>query len=99
MKQYEQKYDFINKALLESVAQITEMTKSDHPTAAARVKSADKMVMLPPLVDSSKPKVVKQHYNRINQYIKFQTKSGNIREPVAEAIELFDHTLDKKALV
>ena len=37
MKQYEQKYDFINKALLESLAQITEMTKSDHPTAAARV--------------------------------------------------------------
>ena len=32
MKQYEEKYDFINKALLESVAQITEMTKSDHPT-------------------------------------------------------------------
>ena len=29
MKQYEEKYDFINKALLESVAQITEMTKSD----------------------------------------------------------------------
>ena len=38
MKQYKQKYDFINKALLESVAQITEMTKSDHPAAAARVK-------------------------------------------------------------
>ena len=36
MKQYEEKYDFINKALLESVAQITEMT--NHPTAAARVK-------------------------------------------------------------
>ena len=49
MKQYEEKYDFINKALLESVAQITEMTKSDHPTAAARVKLADKMVMLLPL--------------------------------------------------
>ena len=30
MKQNEQKYDFINKALLESVAQITEMAKSDH---------------------------------------------------------------------
>ena len=43
MKQYEEKYDFSNKALLESVAQITEMTKSDHPTAAARVKPADKM--------------------------------------------------------
>ena len=99
MKQYEQKYDFINKALLESVAQITEMTKSDHPTAAARVKSAGKMVMLPSLFDGSKLKVAKQHYERFNQNIKFQTKSGNIREPVAEAIELFEHTLDKKALV
>ena len=61
------------------------MTKSDHP-AAARVKLADKMVMLPPLFDGSKPEVAKQHYERFNQYIKFQTKSGNIREPVAKAI-------------
>ena len=99
MKQYKQKNDFINKALLESVAQITEMTKSDHPTAAARVKLADKMVMLLPLFDGSKPEVARQHYERFNQYIKFQTKSGNIGEPVAEAIELFEHTLDKKALV
>ena len=87
MKEYEQKYDFINKALLESVAQITEMTKSDHPVAAARVKLADKMVMLPPLFDGTKPEVVKQHYERFNQYIKFQTKSGNIRDPVGQAIE------------
>ena len=43
--------------------------------------------------------MAKQHYERFNQYIKFQTKSGNIRDPVAEAIELFEHTLDKKALV
>ena len=71
MKQYEQKYDFINKALLESVAQITEMTKSDHPVAAARIKSAGKMVMLPLLFDSTKPEVVKQHYEWFNQYIKF----------------------------
>ena len=41
MKQYEEKYDFINKALLESIAHITEMTKTDHPTAAARVKLED----------------------------------------------------------
>ena len=34
-QQYEEKYDFINKALLESVAHITEMTKADHPTATA----------------------------------------------------------------
>ena len=99
MKQYEEKYDFINKALLESIAHITEMTKTDHPTARAKVKSADKMVMLPPLFDGSKPEVAKQHYENFNQYIKFQTKSGNIRDPIAEAIELFEHTLDKKALV
>ena len=60
MKQYEEKYDFINKALLESVAQLTEMTKSDYPMAAVRVKSADKMVMFPPLFNGSKPEVAKQ---------------------------------------
>ena len=96
MKQYQQKYDFINKALLESVVQITEMTKSDHPAAAARVKSAEKMVMLPPLFNGSKHVVAKQHYETFNQYIKFQTKSGNIREPVAKAIEIFEHTLVRK---
>ena len=99
MKQYEKKYDFINKALLESVAHIIEMTKTDNPTAASKVKSADKMVLLPLLFAGSKPEVAKQHYKRFIQYIKFQTKSGNIRDPVAEAIELFEHTLDKKALV
>ena len=83
IQEYEQKYDFINKALLESVAQITEM----------------RMVMLPPLFDSTKAEVAKQHYERFNQYIKFQTKSGNIGNPIGEAIELFEHTLDKKALV
>ena len=75
------------------------MTKSDHPAAEARIKSADKMVMLSSLFNESKPEVAKQHYERFNQYIKFQTKSGNIREPVAKAIELFKYTLDKKALV
>ena len=59
MKQYEEKYDFINKALLESVTHIIEMTKTDHPMAAPKVKSADKMVMLPPLFDGGKPEVVK----------------------------------------
>ena len=71
MKQYEEKYDFINKALLESVTHIIKMTKADHPMASAKVKSADKMVMLPPLFDGSKPEAAKQHYERFNQYIKF----------------------------
>ena len=81
------------------MAQITKITKPDHSAATARVKSADKMVMLPPLFDCTKPEVVKQHYERFNQYIKFQMKSGNIRHPVGEAIEVFEHTLDKKALI
>ena len=55
--------------------------------------------MLPLLFDGSKPEVAKQHYGRFNQYIKFQTKSGNIKDPIAEVIELFEHTLDKKVLV
>ena len=80
MKQYGEEYDFINKALLESVAPITEMTQTDHPMALAKVKSADKMVMLPPLFDGNKSEVAKQHYERFNQYIKFQTKSGNIKD-------------------
>ena len=99
IQEYEQKYVFINKALLESVAQITEMTKPNYSPATARVKSADKMVMLPLLFDGTKPEAAKQHYERFNQYIKFQMKSGNIRDPIGKAIESFEHTLDKKALV
>ena len=99
MKQYEEKYDFINKALLESIMHVTEITKTDHPMVAARVKSVDKMVMLSLLFDGSKPEVAKQHHKRFNQYIKFQTKSGNIEDPIVEAIQLFEHTLDKKVLV
>ena len=75
------------------------MTKPDHSAAASKVKSADKMDMLSPLFDGTKPEVVKQHYERFNQYIKFQTKSSNFRDPISKAIELFEHTLDKKALV
>ena len=99
MKQYEEKYNFINKALLESITHITEMTQTNHPMASAKVKSADKMVMLPLLFYGNKPEVEKQHYERFNQYIKFQTKSGTIKDPIIEAIELFEHTLDKKAFV
>ena len=79
------------------MAQITEMTKPNH--SAARVKLADKMVMLLLLFDGTKPEVAKQHYKRFNQYIKFQIKSSNITDPIGEAIKLFEHTLDKKALV
>ena len=55
--------------------------------------------MLPSLFDGEKPEKVKTHYERFNQYIKFQTKEGNIKDPIKESIELFEHTLDKKALI
>ena len=57
------------------------------------------MLMLPPVFDGKKPKKAKTHYERFNQYIKFQTKEGNIKDTTQEAIELFEHTLDKKALI
>ena len=57
------------------------------------------MLMLPPLFNGEKPEKAKTHYVMFNQYIKFQTKEGNIKDPIKETIELFEHTLDKKALM
>ena len=57
------------------------------------------MLMLPSLFDREKPQKTKAHYERFNQYIKFQSKEGNIKDAPKEAIELFEYTLDKKALI
>ena len=54
--------------------------------------------MMPSLFDSTKPATSKQHYERFNLYINFQTKSGHLTDPVGEAIDLFEHTLNKTAL-
>ena len=51
------------------------------------------------LFDGEKPEKAKSHYEWFNQYIKFQTKEGNIKDPIKEAIELFEQTLDKKVLI
>ena len=51
------------------------------------------------MFNSEKPEKAKTHYKRFNQYIKFQTKEGNINDTTKEAIELFKHTLNKKALI
>ena len=51
--------------------------------------------MLPPLFNGEKSVKAKTHYERFNQYIKFQTKEGNTKK----AIELYEHTLDKKAII
>ena len=64
-----------------------------------KIKPTDKMVMMPSLFDGTKPATSKQHYERFNLYISFQTKSGHLTDPVREAIDLFEHMLDKTALV
>ena len=93
----EQKHEFSNAQFLKHFAHISELLEPTAKDAQAKVKLADKM--LPPLFDGEKPEKAKTHYKRFNHYMKFQTKEGNIKDTTKEAIELFDHTLDKKALI
>ena len=78
---------------------MAELTKSDSRQPMGKIKPTDKMVMMPSLFDGTKPAMSKQHYERFNLYINFQTKSGHLTDPVKEAIDLFEHTLDRTALV
>ena len=95
----EKKHDFANTQYLKNFAQVSELLEPTARDATARVKPADKMLMLPSLFDGEKPEKAKTHYEWLNQYIKFQTKEGNIKDPTKEAIELFEYTLDMKVLI
>ena len=89
----------MNSHLLKGVATMAELTKVDNRQPMGKIKPTDKMVIMPSLFDGTKPATSKQHYERFNLYINFQTKSGHLTDPVREAINLFEHTLDKTALV
>ena len=89
----------MNSHLLKKVATMAELTKADNRQPMGKIKPTDKMVMMPSLFDGTKPAMSKQHYERFNLYINFQTKSGHLTDPVGEAIDLFEYTLDKTALV
>ena len=89
----------MNSHLLKGVATMAELTKTDNRQPMGKIKPTDKMVMMLSLFDGTKPATSKQHYKRLNLYINFQTKSGHLTDPVREAIDLFEHTLDKTALV
>ena len=78
----------INTAQLQEPGLCTDTRQS-----LGKIKPTYKMVMMPGLFDHTKPETSKQHY------IKFQTKSGHLTDPVREAIDLFKHTLDKTTLV
>ena len=99
MQEFEKTFDFVNSHLLKGVATMAELTKSDSRQPMGKIKPTDKMVMVLTLFDGTKPATSKQHYERFNLYINFQTKSGHLADPVKEGIDLFEHTLDKTALV
>ena len=96
VKEFEKTFDFVNSHLLKGVATMAELTMTDARQSLGKIKPTDKMVMMPGLFE---PETSKQHYERFNMYIKFQTKSGHLTDLVGEAIDLFEHTLDKTTLV
>ena len=99
VQEFEKTFDFVNSHLLKGVATMAKLTKSDNRQPIGKIKPTDKMVMMPSLFDGTKPEMSKQHYKRFNLYINFQTKSGHLTDTIGEAIGLFEHTLDKTALV
>ena len=99
VQEFGKTFDFVNSHLLKGVATMAKLTKTDNRQPMRKIKPTDKMVMMPSLFDSTKPATSKQHYERFNLYINFQTKSGHLTDPVRETIDLFEHTLDKTALV
>ena len=99
VQEFKKTFDFVNSHLLKGVATMAEPTKTDNRQPIGKIKPTDKMVMMPSLFDGTKLAMSKQHYERFNLYINFQTKSGHLTDPVGEAIDLFEHTLDKTALV
>ena len=99
VQEFEKTFDFINSHLLKGVATMAELTKSDSRQPMGKIKPTDKMVMMLSLFDGTKPATSKQHYERFNLYINCQTKSGHLTDPVKEGLDLFEHTLDKTALV
>ena len=99
VQEFKKTFDFVNSHLLKGVATMAELTKTENRQPMGKIKPTDKMVMMPSLFDGTKPATSKQHYERLNLYINFQTKSGHLTDPVKEGIDLFEHTLDKTALV
>ena len=99
VQEFEKTFDFVNSHLLKGVATMAKLTKTDNRQPIGKIMPTDKMVMMPSLFDGTKPEMSKQHYEGFNLYINFQTKSGHLTDPIGEAIDLFEHTLDKTALV
>ena len=74
VQEFEKTFDFVNSHLLKGVATMAELTKTDNRQPIGKIKPTDKMVMMPSLFDGTKPETSKQHYERFNLYLNFQTK-------------------------
>ena len=90
VQEFEKTFDFVNSHLLKGVATMAKLTKMDNRQPVGKIKPTDKMVMLPSLFDGTKPETSKQHCERFNLYINFQTKIGHLTDPVREVIDLFE---------
>ena len=99
VQEFKKTFDFVNSHLLKGVATMAELTKLDSKQPMGKIKPTDKLVMMLSLFDGTKPAMSKQHYERFNLYINFQTKSGHLMDPVKEGIDLFEHMVNKTALV
>ena len=66
LHELEQKHKFANAEYLKHFAQVSELLEPTAKVAQAKVKPADKMLMLPPLFDGEKPEKAKTHYERFN---------------------------------
>ena len=62
LHELEQKHEFANAQFLKHFAQVSKLLEPTAKDAQAKVKPADKMLMLPPLFDGEKPKKAKTHY-------------------------------------
>ena len=91
VQEFKKTFDFVNSHLLKGVVTMAELTKTDHRQPMGKIKPTDKMVMMPSLFDGTKPATSKQHYERFNLYINFQTKSGHLTDPKKLLISLSIH--------
>ena len=76
LHELEQKHEFANVEFLKHFAQVSELLEPTIKDGQAQVKLADQMFMIQALFDGEMTEKAKVHYERFNQYIKFQTKEG-----------------------
>ena len=89
VQEFKKTFDFVNSHLLKGVVTMAELAKVDNRQPMEKIKPTDEMVMMLSLFDSTNPATSKQHYERFDLYINFQTKSSHLTDPVREAIDLF----------